>query len=197
MLMITGAMVFMGGVFGSAEVVMVAFCGQHGQRASAGWVVACFAGGSATAGIVYGSRHWRSSLLHRFLLCELAFGVLPLLYLLARTPAQLAVCTFFVGLGIAPTLIGGFSLVDAIVPVASLTEGLGWIGTGLSVGYGTGAAAVGGIADSNGAHVAFAVPIGCAVASAAFAVALAIQLRRRPAEPAPSPVSPVGSAGSA
>ncbi|HEX2901989.1 MAG TPA: MFS transporter, partial [Jatrophihabitans sp.] len=153
MLLITGAMVFMGAVFGSAEVVMVAFCGQHGQRASAGWVVACFAGGSAVAGIVYGARHWRAPLLHRYVSCAVAFGVLPLLYLLARTPAQLAVCTFFVGLGIAPTLIGGFGLVDAIVPVASLTEGLAWIGTGLSVGYGAGAALVGGIADRHGAHV--------------------------------------------
>lgn len=181
MVLITGGMVFMGAVFGSAEVVMVAFCGQHGQRASAGWVVACFAGGSAVAGIVYGARHWRTPLLRRYVLTAAGFGVLPVLYLLARTPAELAVCTFFVGFGIAPTLIGSFGLVDSIVPAASLTEGLTWIGTGLAVGYGAGAALVGGIADQHGAHVAFAVPIGCALLSAGFAIALSSRLEAQPA----------------
>lgn len=182
MLLITAAMVFMGGVFGSAEVVMVAFCGQHGQRASAGWVVACFAGGSGVAGAIYGARHWRTPLLDRYVRSAVAFGVLPLLYLAAQTPAQLAVCTFFVGLGIAPTLIGGFGLVDAIVPTASLTEGLAWIGTGLSVGYGAGAALVGSIADQHGAHLAFLVPIGCALAAAGFALSLAGRMREPVAE---------------
>lgn len=175
--LITLAMVFMGAVFGSAEVVMVAFCGQHGQRASAGWVVACFAVGSATAGIGYGARHWQSSLLRRFTIAAGAFGLLPLLYLLAGTPAELAGLTFVIGLGIAPTLIGGFGLVDAIVPAAFLTEGLTWIGTGLSVGYGSGAALVGGIADQHGAHAAFGVPIVSALLMAGCAFALAAQLR--------------------
>ncbi|HTZ44213.1 MAG TPA: MFS transporter [Jatrophihabitans sp.] len=177
MLLITWVMVFMGAVFGSAEVVMVAFCGQHGQRASSGWVVACFALGSMVAGIGYGARHWQAPLLHRFVGSALAFGVLPLLYLLAGSVTQLAVCTFFVGLGIAPTLIGGFGLVDAIVPARSLTEGLTWIGTGLSVGYGAGAALVGGIADRHGAHLAFLVPICCSLLAASCAVALGARMR--------------------
>ena len=58
--MIISAMAFMGAVFGSAEVTMVAFCGQHGDRASAGWVVASFAGGSMVSALFYGGRHWRS-----------------------------------------------------------------------------------------------------------------------------------------
>ncbi len=187
MLLITGGMVFMGGVFGSAEVVMVAFCGQHGQRASAGWVVACFAGGSGVAGIVYGARHWRTPLLRRYVLCAAMFAVLPFLYLLPRTPAELAVCTFFVGLSIAPTLIGSFGLVDSLVPAASLTEGLTWIGTGLSVGYGAGAALVGRIADTHGAHLAFAVPIGCAVLTGVFALTLSVRMQsRQPAAPVAS-----------
>lgn len=177
MLLITWVMVSMGAVFGSAEVAMVAFCGQHGQRGSAGWVVACFAGGSGVAGLVYGARHWPSSMLRRFVVCALVFGLLPLLYLAATSVAVLAVCTALVGLGIAPTLIAGFGLVDEIVPATSLTEGLTWIGTGLSVGYGFGAAVVGGIADRHGARVAFTVPVGCALAAALFAVWLAARMR--------------------
>ena len=191
MQLITWVMVFMGGVFGSAEVTMVAFCGQHGQRANSGWVVACFAGGSMVAGIGYGARHWQTSLLRRFVGCAVVFGVLPLLYLVATSVPGLAVCTFVIGLGIAPTLIGGFGLVDQIVPAGSLTEGLTWIGTGLSVGYGAGAALVGGIADRHGAHAAFGVPIGCSLLAAGFAVALAVRMRAatRPA------VAEVGVAG--
>jgi MFS family permease len=177
MVLITCVMVFMGAVFGSAEVVMVAFCGQHGERASAGWVIACFAGGSAIAGVGYGGRHWKAPLLRRFVITATVFGVLPFLYLAASSTVTLAVCTAVVGLGIAPTLIGGFGLVDSIVPAQSLTEGLTWIGTGLSVGYGFGAAMVGGVADAHGARVAFWVPIGCALTAAAFALSLAARMR--------------------
>ncbi|MGI8761448.1 MAG: MFS transporter [Jatrophihabitantaceae bacterium] len=187
MLLITWVMVFMGAVFGSAEVVMVAFCAQHGQRTSAGWVIACFAGGSAVAGVGYGARHWRTALLPRFVACAVVFGALPFVYFAATSPATLAACTFVVGLGIAPTLIGGFGLIDEIVPAATLTEGLTWIGTGLSVGYGLGAAVVGGIADAHGARVAFWVPVGAALSAALVALALARRLR--PVAPASQPVA--------
>jgi MFS family permease len=183
MTLITTIMVFMGAVFGSAEVTMVAFCGQHGQRASAGWVVASFAGGSAMAGIVYGAVHWRVSLLRRFVITSLAFGMLPFLYFAATSTVTLALLTAVVGLGIAPTLIGGFGLVEAIVPASSLTEGLTWIGTGLSVGFGAGAAMVGGIADAHGARTAFWVPVVCALVAAAFALALAGQMLDRTRTP--------------
>ncbi len=182
MSLITCAMVFMGAVFGSAEVTMVAFCGQHGHRSSAGWVVASFAGGSMVSALFYGGRHWHASLLRRFTICAALFGVLPLLWLAANTVGVLALCAGVIGLGIAPTLIGAFGLVDEIVPPGSLTEGLTWIGTGLSVGYGLGAAVVGGIADRHGARVAFSLPVGCALVSAVFALLLAARLRT-PARP--------------
>lgn len=177
MQLITWMMVFMGAVFGGAEVTMVAFCGQHGQRGNSGWVVACFAAGSMVAGIGYGARHWRSPLLRRFVGSAVIFGLLPLLFLAAGSVGSLAAYTFFIGLGIAPTLIGCFSLVDEFVPAGSLTEGLTWVVTGLSIGYGAGAALVGGIADRHGAHAAFLVPISCALLAAGFAIGLAVRLR--------------------
>jgi MFS family permease len=192
MLLITIEMAFMGAVFGSAEVVMIAFCGQHGSRASAGWVVACFALGSGVAGLGYGARHWKAPLIRRFVVSATVFGVLPFLYFAATSIPTLAVCTAVVGLGIAPTLIGGFGLVDSIVPARSLTEGLTWIGTGLSVGYGIGASLVGGIADAHGARIAFWVPVACALAAAATALALSGRLAATPpgASPASTRTSP-------
>ncbi|MGI8665910.1 MAG: MFS transporter [Jatrophihabitans sp.] len=184
MLLITWVMVFMGAVFGSAEVVMVAYCGQHGQRGSAGWVVACFAGGSGVAGVLYGARHWQSPLLHRFVISSVAFGLLSSLFFLATSIRVLALFAGLVGLGTAPTLIAAFGLIDSIAPAKSLTEGLTWIGTGLSVGYGLGAALVGGIADRHGAHAAFLVPLCCALVAAGFAVSLAVRMTARTGEPA-------------
>jgi len=158
---------------------MIAFCGQHGQRASAGWVVACFAAGSGVAGVVYGARHWRAPVLRRYLTAAVVFGLLPFLYFVPSTVPWLAICAGVIGLGTAPTLIAGFGLVDAIVPPASLTEGLTWIGTGLSVGYGLGTAVSGRIADRHGAHLAFTAPVLSALAAAGLAVAVAVRLRVR------------------
>jgi MFS family permease len=168
--------VAMGAVFASAEVTMVAFCGQHGHRGLSGAVLACFALGSATAGFTYGSRQWRADLLDRFRLHALIFGALPVLFLLASNIGVLAACAFVAGLGIAPVLITLYGLIERLVPAESLTEGLAWLITGLSVGYGAGAALVGGIADAHGARSAFGVTIGAGLVMGAFALALGRQL---------------------
>ena len=48
MVVLTLATVGMGAMFASAEVAMVAFCGQHGTAVLSGVVLAAFALGSAT-----------------------------------------------------------------------------------------------------------------------------------------------------
>lgn len=169
--------VAMGAIFASAEVTMVAFCSQHGERGISGAVLAAMAGGSAVAGFVYGTRTWRSPLLDRYRLQAVAFGLLPLLFLAASEVWVLAVCAFVVGLGIAPTLITAFGLIEQLVPAASLTEGLAWLVTGLSVGYGGGAALVGAIADAHGARTAFLVTVAAGLLMAALAVVEHARLR--------------------
>lgn len=173
----------MGAIFASAEVTMVAFCGQHGERPLSGAVLAAFAGGSATAGFLYGSRTRARPVLDRFRLQAVFFGVLPALFLVAWNVGVLAACAFVVGLGIAPTLITAFGLIEQIVPARSLTEGLAWLVAGLSVGYGGGAALVGRIADAYGARTAFGVTIGAGLLMAALAVVLHARLRASASEP--------------
>ena len=56
----------MGGVFASAEVTAIAFCGQRDATAWSGLVLAAFATGSALSGFFYGSRHWHPPVLERF-----------------------------------------------------------------------------------------------------------------------------------
>lgn len=165
----------MGAFFASAEVPMVAFCGQHGHTALAGVALACFAGGSGTAGFVYGSRHRPAPVLDRFRFQCLIFGLLPLLLLAAVNIPVLAVLAFVIGTGIAPALITSFGLIEDVVPVAALTEGMSWLTTGLSVGYGVAAAIVGRIADDHGARLAFLV----AIASGLLVAGAGLVLHRR------------------
>jgi hypothetical protein len=183
MVLLSLAMVGMGGIFGGVEVVMAAFVGEHGARSKTGLVLAMFAFGSGVAGLLYGARHWHAPMLSRYWGQSVVFAALIPLLLAADTVAQLAVIAFVVGLGIAPSLITGFGLVQTLVPVAALTEGLAWLVTGLNVGYGTLAALVGGMADRHGAHDAFWLPIGAGLFVALAATALALRLRRSVATP--------------
>jgi len=153
-------------------------------------VLAAFATGSAVSGFFYGSRHWRPPVLDRFRVQALVFGLLPWLFLLATNIPVLAAIIFVVGLGIAPTLITAFTLIQQIVPAAALTESMGWFSTGIAVGYGIMSALVGRIADSHGARPAFLVTVGCGLALGVTAVVLHRQLARRPVAPQPVSVGP-------
>jgi MFS family permease len=179
MVLMTLAAVGMGAVFASAEVTMIAFCGQHHRTGASGVVVACLAFGSGVAGFLYGARTWRSSVQRRFRVQAVVFAVLPWLFLAAVNVPVLAVCAFVVGLGIAPLLITSFGLIAEIVPSTALTEGMAWLTTGLSLGYGAASAAVGRIADVHGARLAFSVTI----ASGALVGMLGLALYRRIAAP--------------
>ncbi|MCW2657970.1 MAG: putative arabinose efflux permease, family [Jatrophihabitans sp.] len=180
MVILTIATVGMGALFASAEVSMVAFCGQHGQRGLSGLALAAIAVGSGISGLMYGARDWHSDILPRFRLQALAFGALPLVLLAATNVPLLVVCGFVLGFGIAPTLITAFGLIQQIVPARAMTEGMAWVSTGLNVGYGAGAALVGGIADKHGARSAFLVVVAAGFVTAAMAQLLYRRLAVRP-----------------
>ena len=91
------------------------------------------------------------------------------LFAAANVPA-LAVASFVLGLGAAPALITTFALVQQIVPVRSLTEGLAWANAGIKVGYAPGAALAGIVADQHGARAAFLVTVAASVFVALFAL---------------------------
>jgi len=163
-------MVFLGGVFGGVEISTIGFADHHGHASLAGPLLACYAGGSMVAGIVYGSYRWRWSLPHRLvtgaLTMTLTIAVLPFVH----RPGLLAPCLFVAGLGIAPTLISGFSLVERLVPTGQLTEGLTGATTGIVVGVAFASPVAGRLVDDLGARQAFAV----GVVSGAIAVVICL-----------------------
>jgi MFS family permease len=191
MVPLTAASIAMGAVFASAEVSMVAFCGQHDHRALSGVVLAAIAVGSAASGLVYGAIGWHTSVLRRFRLQSIGFAVLPASLLVATNVPLLAVAAFVFGLGVAPALITMFGLVQQIVPAGALTEGLSWIGTGLNVGYGAGAALVGGIADAHGARAAFLLVIGSSLPVGVIGLLMGTRQSAAAVTPdRPTPVAP-------
>ena len=150
-------MVFVGGVFGAVEISTVAFADEHGHRALAGPLLACYAAGSLTSGFVFGAVRGdyppRRSLL-------VGAGVMTATVLLLPFVGSvwlLAVLLVLAGVGIAPTLISGFTLVEKAVPASAVTEGLTWATTGLVVGFSAATWLAGRLVDSAGVGWAFAV----------------------------------------
>ncbi|MEV5572796.1 MFS transporter [Spirillospora sp. NPDC052269] len=167
----TPIFLFIGIVFGAMDVGGIAFAAGQGHKPLAGLLLACYAGGSATAAFWYGARGWTSSLDHRFLIGIVLQAVLLVpLPLIGNFWLMLPV-VFVAGLAISPTIIPAFGLVERIVPPGQLTEGLALVSTSLSIGAAAGAALAGRVADGYGATASFGVPLTAAVLAALVAVA--------------------------
>jgi predicted MFS family arabinose efflux permease len=152
------AAICLGTLFGSTEVVTVAFAQEHGHRALAGALLAAWAGGSFIAGIITGSVQWRASALRRYRLGALAMAIVMLPLPFVGSLQLLAIVLFLAGFAISPTLVACVSLVQAHVPAARLTEGITWVMTGVGLGIAPGAAVAGRLIDAYGASTAYAVP---------------------------------------
>ncbi|MGW4159942.1 MFS transporter [Streptomyces sp. NPDC004788] len=179
---LTLAFVATGAVFGSVDVVTVAFAQEQGHKAAASLVLAVYALGSCVAGAVFGLLHLKGEPSRRWLVgvCAMAVSMIPLL--LAGNLPLLAVALFVAGLSIAPTMVTTMALVEAHVPPTKLTEGMTWTGTGLAIGVALGSSAAGWVVDATGAESAYVVP----VLSGAVAVAVALLGFRRLGRPAPT-----------
>ena len=187
---LTVSMLCVGVLFGTVEVSMVAFAEERGSPTSGGALLALVAGGSAVAGLLYGTLHWRASARRRYLLgtAFLAAGLVPLL--LAPTVAWMAPSALLAGCAISPVLIVAFGLVDDLVPPAARTEGFSWLNSGLGIGVAGGFAVSGAVADAAGARAALLVALGGALAAGAVALVFRDTLR-------PAQVRAVAAAGRA
>lgn len=169
-------------MFGSMEVVTVAFAEEHGHGDSAGLLLAVYAGSSFIAGLIFGARHWSAPLFRRMqvLLALVLVTAAPMA--LAPNILVLALVLLLAGFAISPTLITLVALVEELVPGARLTEGMVIETTGAAVGITAGSAVAGWLIDRSGAHTAYLVP----VAGSALALLTALLGSRwlRPGDPA-------------
>lgn len=158
-----------GAMFGSTEVVVVAFTTEQGDRSWAGAVLAVWAGASLLAGVLVGILPPPGDpvVRLRWTLVVLATLFLPLY--LAPSTVWFALGMFLAGFMIAPSLIAAMSIIELHVHPSRLTEGLTWTSTALSAGLALGAGLVGWIVDGAGARAGLTVPLVAAAAAAAVA----------------------------
>jgi len=150
------AYLFLGSMFVSVDLSTVDFAARSGYKPLAGVILGCYALGSATGGLWYGSRSWRAPAWKR-LAVTLSLTVAGVCTFWAMPNLLvLAIVIYLCGLTIAPTLIAGYSLLEATALPGRATEAMSWLGTGISVGVALGATAAGFILDALGPRWGYA-----------------------------------------
>lgn len=163
-----------GAVFGSLEVVTLAFADERGHRAASGAVLALQAAGSCAAGLLYGAMRPAGSARSRLPWCLAAMTALMTLPLLAAgltgSLVLLAGALLVAGMATAPTMVTTMTLVQRYTPGDRLNEGMTLAVTGLLGGIACGSAAGGWTVEHVSATAGYGVPV------AAAAIALLVSL---------------------
>lgn len=173
----------LGTVFGSTEVATIAFADERGQPAAAGFVLAVHSVGSAVASLYLGSgRPPEGSLVRRFALAVCGMAALALVTFGAAASGSLwllAAALLVAGLGTAPAMVTGMTLVQETVPEARLNEGMTWAVTGLVSGVAAGSGTGGWAAEHLPHPGAFTVPPTAALLAAVVASAALVRVKWR------------------
>ncbi|MFJ8435593.1 MFS transporter [Kitasatospora sp. NPDC094019] len=184
-----------GAIFGSVEVVTVAYAEDQGHKAISSVVLALWALGSCAAGFVFGTLKLTGSMASRFFggVVFMAVSMVPLL-LVAESVSGIGGLVavggalLIAGIAISPTLITAMALVERLVPAAKLTEGMTWTTTGLAIGVAVGSSVGGWTVDAAGAAAGYWVPLTAGVFGVLTAAAglkrLRAGLAAEPAGPA-------------
>ncbi|MEU3983664.1 MFS transporter [Streptomyces sp. NPDC026672] len=160
--------VALGTVFGSMEVVTIAYADGQRHRAAAGGVLALQAAGSGAAGLLYGARKAPDAVprLARHLLAMTVTMSLPLLAaVLTGSLWALAAALLVAGTATAPTMVTAMTLVQRRTPEGRLNEGMSLVVTGLLTGVACGSALGGWTVEHVPPQSAFIIPP-CAAALA-------------------------------
>lgn len=160
----------LGILFGSAEVLVVAFTDEQGRPGAAGIVLAVWALGSLLAGVIVGTRPPPADPVRRLRVTTGGLVVLFAPLPFAPNIVALAIGFLLAGLMLAPTLIAAVHLVEVNVPNSRLTEALTWTTTGMSAGTAGGAALAGVMVDHWSASIGFALPVAAALMAATVAL---------------------------
>jgi predicted MFS family arabinose efflux permease len=170
----------LGVLFGAAEVTTVAFAEENHHKAVSGVLLALWAAGSLSAGVITGAIHWRRgpATRVRWGSFAMACAMVPLCFI--GSLPLMGAALFVAGFAIAPTMIATMSLTEAVVPAGRLTEGMAIMQTGLVAGVAPGATLSGLVVDHQGASAAYLVSV-----AAGLVAALAAQTLPR-SQPAPA-----------
>jgi MFS family permease len=151
----------LGAMFVCIDLSTVSFAQHFGHKPLAGFILGTYALGSASGGLFYGARHWRSPLSRRFAI-TMAVTVAGVATFWAQPDLITLTCVIYLcGLTIAPTLIAGYSIVEAQALPGRLTEATTLLSTGVSVGVAAGSTVVGFVLDSRGPRTGYVLAACC------------------------------------
>ncbi|MER6572006.1 MFS transporter [Streptomyces sp. NPDC001093] len=178
-----------GAVFGSVEVVTLAYADAQGHRAAAGAVLALQAAGSCAAGLLYGALKPTGVRLGHCLAGMAVLMTLPWAAAgLAGSLWASAGALLVAGMATAPTMVTAMTLVQRRTPADRLNEGMSLMVTGLLTGIACGSAVGGWAAEHSSPASAYVVP------AAAAALALGVgTLSRAGGVPLRGPVRGAGN----
>lgn len=144
------ALFAMGYLFGSADIVIVAFAEDYGQPNAASYIAAFFALGSLLGAAIYGMRQWPGSARLKIVVTYWWIGLGTIPILLAPNPALMALAVFITGLAISPGLIVSNLFVEHVSPSHKLTEAFAWLGSAIATGAAIGSIVAGYLIDEFG-----------------------------------------------
>ncbi|MFF1574605.1 MFS transporter [Leifsonia sp. NPDC058292] len=159
------ALAGVGVVLGTVETAVPAFAAEHSSAALAGVLLAVLSAGSGVAGLLYGRRSWASPLAVRLVALSVALAAVSGLAALASNALLLGAILVGIGAFLAPTIVTGYLLADALTAEHVRNEASTWINTAVNSGAAAGAALAGLLVDRTTTSLAFAVGAGIAVAA--------------------------------
>ena len=147
---LVAALLFLGVIFGSVEIVLVAFAEHLGSPNAASVLAALFAAGSLAGAVGYGAVRWHASVERRLIISIwwMALGTIPIL--IASSIPTMAIAVFITGIAISPGMIAANTVVEHLAPPKMLTEAFSWIGSALSTGAAVGSIVAGVVLDDIG-----------------------------------------------
>ncbi|MQX50269.1 MFS transporter [Sinorhizobium medicae] len=185
---ITLALIFVGSIFATAEVSVVAITKELGQPRAASLVIGVYAVGSFLVGLALGALNPTMPLQRQLLIAVSVIAITSLPLLVADTVPFLAFAVFVSGIAISPTFITAFGLIERRVPESMLTEGVTWVMTGIGIGMALGAFVSGWVVDNYGAQNGFWVSVAAGAATVVTVAAGQRSLAGSKAMPAAVPL---------
>ncbi|PKY71847.1 MFS transporter [Winkia neuii] len=152
LLMLMVVYIAMGAIFGGLDVSCVAFASESGWPSGAGVILAAMSIGSLIAGLIYGARSWKPSILKLYLLGVAFLGIGCSILQFAPSVVWFIILVFITGSAFAPTATNVMTMVSQAVPSSRLTESMAWMVTASNVGASIGSAVGGQAIQNSGAH---------------------------------------------
>ncbi|GAA5229416.1 MFS transporter [Arthrobacter cryoconiti] len=172
-------MLLMGTFFGSSQTALTAFTGVYGSVDQGGLMYAIMGSSSAIAALSVA--YWPAKFKHawRWVLTSTLMSLGAGAFLLPDSLGSMAIVLLLVGIPVGPTMVTIFSVGSMVAPPQWMGTVMTALASGIVAGTALGASISGQLAQTQGYHAAFLVPVSAASALALLGLVSAVVLRRR------------------